>query len=123
MQGFSFDLRHIPGKLNRIADFLSRNHDTIQQEIFQLSMSILSIDNESNEENDLPLGQNAPKLTPDEALRTVHGGRMPHAGARRTYLGLCKYYPGHSIPYRYVADFVATCPVCQKDRLGMADSL
>jgi hypothetical protein len=128
MQGFSFDLRHIPGKLNRIADFLSRNHSLTQesalQEILQLSMSILSPDISHVDENEDELVRvDSPKLTPDEALRTVHGGRMPHVGARRTYLELCKYYPGHSIPYRYVAEFVATCPICQKDRLGMSDSL
>ena len=44
-------------------------------------------------------------------------------GARRTWLNLCKYFPGHSIPYHFVAEFVATCAVCQKLRLDMVDGL
>eukprot|EP00981_Chlorochromonas_danica_P014145 scaffold7429_cov159-Ochromonas_danica.AAC.1 len=48
---------------------------------------------------------------------------MGHPGVRRTWLALNEHFPGHAIPYRFVADFVSTCPVCQKDRLGMADSL
>jgi hypothetical protein len=58
---------------------------------------------------------------PNELLRQVHGGRLGHFGARRTWLKLNKLFPGHHIPYRVVADFVATCPVCQKTRLGMLD--
>lgn len=33
------------------------------------------------------------------------------------------HFPGHRILYRYVQDFVSRCPVCQKDRLGMTDTL
>jgi hypothetical protein len=61
--------------------------------------------------------------TPDDLLALVHGGRSGHHGARRTYKLLCDHFPGHHIPYRYVQTFVSQCPVCQKDRLGMTDTL
>ena len=63
------------------------------------------------------------RLTPDELLRKVHGGRNLHFGARRTWLLLNKKFPGHRIPYRYVQDFISGCAICQKDRLGMTDNL
>ena len=69
-----------------------------------------------------PVVQNN-RLSPDELLHKVHGGRNLHYGARRTWLLLNKQYPGHRIPYRYVQDFISSCAVCQKDRLGMTDGL
>ena len=48
---------------------------------------------------------------------------MGHNGARRTFLLLNKHFEGHRIPYAVVADFVASCTVCQKDRRGMTDSI
>ena len=69
-----------------------------------------------------PVVERAP-VTPEELLRKVHGGRNLHYGARRTWLLLNKQFPGHRIPYRFVQDFISTCAVCQKDRLGMTDGL
>ena len=54
-----------------------------------------------------------------EMLSEVHGGRKLHWGARRTWQALNKRFPGHGISFRLVEDWVAKCPICQKDRLGM----
>ena len=62
-------------------------------------------------------------MTPEETLKKLHGGRNLHFGARRTWLLLNKQFPGHRIPYRFVQDFISSCPLCQKDRLGMMDFL
>jgi hypothetical protein len=63
-------------------------------------------------------------IDPDVLLSKVHGGRMGHHGARATWVELNRLYAGrHRIPYRVVQEFVAKCPVCQKDRLGMVDTL
>jgi hypothetical protein len=51
----------------------------------------------------------------------VHGGRNLHKGARRTWNALNQYFPGHSISFKFVSDYIASCPVCQKDRLAMTD--
>jgi len=48
-------------------------------------------------------------------LRQVHGGRMPHYGAKRTWKLLNKHFSGHQVPVRVVQYFVAECPRCQKD--------
>jgi hypothetical protein len=48
---------------------------------------------------------------------------MGHGGIRRTWMLLNKYFEGHGINMATVADFISTCPTCQKYRLGMADSL
>jgi len=63
------------------------------------------------------------QLQPEDLLRKVHGGRNLHFGARRTWLLLNKQFPGHRIPYRFVQEFISTCAICQKDRLGMTDHL
>ena len=53
------------------------------------------------------------------ALDSVHGNRNGHLGYRATYLALCKQFPGHQVPQRLVADYVAECPVCHKIRHTM----
>ena len=54
-----------------------------------------------------------------DILSRVHGKRMGHHGERRTWQLLNQYFPGHSIPYRVMAEYIAECGVCQKDRLQM----
>ena len=65
----------------------------------------------------------SPYKDPKELLHQVHNSRMGHHGIRRTYLLLNSHFPGHRIPYRVVAEFVTTCPICQKERLGMVDNV
>ena len=40
---------------------------------------------------------------------------------RKTYKVLCAKYPGHQIPQRLVAEYIAECPECQKIRHSMND--
>ena len=118
LQSFNFLLRHIPGKQNLVADWLSRA-DTVSQVLHLLSNDpglIAAPDNHP----DLPRDT---KPTPEDILKTVHGGRMGHFGTRKTWKTLNELYPGHHIPYRVVEDFVSSCAVCQKDRLGMTDGI
>ena len=51
--------------------------------------------------------------TADEMFKEVHGGRKMHWGARRTWLGLNKRFPGHKIPYRWIQMKVEECTQCQ----------
>ena len=44
-------------------------------------------------------------------------------GARTTWTKLNKQFPGHHIPYKEVADFIAACPNYIKTRLGMREAL
>jgi RNase H-like domain found in reverse transcriptase/Chromo (CHRromatin Organisation MOdifier) domain len=97
LQAYQFSIRHIPGKENTVADWLSRMYplDPI------LSLATVT------------------HPTTLELFNTVHGGRSLHHGAKRTYLSLCHRYPGHRIPLRVIQDLVAECPICQKDRLPL----
>ena len=67
--------------------------------------------------------ENLVVLPPEEIISKVHGGRMGHPGVRETWKALNFHFPGHRISYKFVSDFVSTCPTCQKDRLGMSDAL
>lgn len=90
---FQFKIRHISGKLNTVADWQSR---------FFLLNDVTAIPGDVQ-----------------TMLATVHGGRVGHHGARRTWALLNKHFPGHQVPISVVSEFVATCIICQKDRIGM----
>jgi hypothetical protein len=117
LQSFSFMIRHIAGKLNQTADWLSRVHEKDELPPLPPPIPLVAVIDE------VPIEQRQRYGSPEEVLAQVHGGRMGHGGARRTWLELNKHFPGHHIPYSFVAEYVATCAVCQKDRLGMIDGL
>jgi hypothetical protein len=100
LQGFYFLIEHIPGRLNIVADWQSR--------FFTISaMNLYGMYNDSV----------------NDVLQQVHGSRAGHHGVRRTWLILNEHFPGHGIPYSVVYDYVLTCPVCQKVRLGHNDKI
>lgn len=99
LQSYIFEVKHIPGKENTVADWLSRMHP-----IHPVSPSLSAI---------------STPLTITDMFNAVHGGRSLHHGAKRTYLALCRRFPGHGIPLRVVQDLVTECPICQKDRLPL----
>ena len=95
LQSFNFTVKHIPGKTNSVADWLSRMYPPSP------TLAVCALDS-------------YPPLS--VMFNSVHGGRHLHHGARRTYLSLCHKYPGHGIPMRTIQDLVSECPQCQKDR-------
>jgi hypothetical protein len=99
LQSYIFTVKHIPGKDNNVADWLSRMHP-LTQPPYTLSPMLQS-------------------LTINDMFDAVHGGRSLHHGAKRTYLALCRRFPGHGISLRVVQDLVNECPICQKDRLPL----
>lgn len=170
LQSFSFSLRHIPGKQNLVADWLSRAHDEDDRaDLVQAQPTVLANFAQLMDQSDAPEESegdvqhlqiahfkppelpadfsledllappataaldpaaateaalpSAPKRTPEELLAQVHGQRMGHHGARKTWKALNEHFPGHRVPYRVVEEFVAACPTCQKDRLGMTEAL
>ena len=108
LQSFQIRLRNISGKSNVVADWMSR-------------MYALSSTDEPTE--DANQASATTHKTPEFYLDQVHGGRQMHKGARRTWLALNKYFPGHKIPYRVVEEYVSVCPRCQTDRLGMTNNI
>lgn len=100
LQSYSFQIKHIPGKQNGVADCISRMHP------------------QSTPSSTLSSSENT--LSIQEMFASVHGHRSLHHGAKRTYLTLCQRYPGHGIALRTIQDLVAECPICQKDRIPFA---
>jgi len=177
LQGFTFLLRHIAGKNNAVADWLSRNHpvapdaeksaDPVSSDPGLLAhfLAVLAHDPSMKlpvldlkdprrrhggadvaprmpeelvasppltvvedtlvvqKPSSPPAAPPQPRPSPEDLLAQVHGGRMGHHGARKTWKALNEHFPGHRIPYRLVEDFVSSCAICQKDRLGMTDAI
>lgn len=146
LQSFSFLLRHLKGKLNKLADWQSRLYseeataamlveDPLVLSYLSISMhaeegdpqlSLPDFDGTGPEACDIVLHnaqQLPPPATAKEYFLRVHGGRNGHFGAKRTWKALNKYFPGHRIPFKVIEDLVSSCAVCQKDRLGMDGTL
>jgi len=163
LQSFTFQLRHIRGLRNVVADWLSRihyysdvnNETTVVSHFVDPSYSdphsspsfyssppfdssvpaaTANATNANNTADDVDSDNTVPLITDNNtnnntvfdaegAMRSIHSGRSLHPGVRRTWLALNYYYPGHRIPHKVVEEFVASCPICQKDRLRMNDSI
>jgi hypothetical protein len=143
IQNFDCLIRHIPGKENTVADYLSRTsmlnnlllrtdfvpyNDTELYEPYHFeefglnTTTMLSIASSlalDNTEEIVNQGEQVPFLpldNIDQTLKAVHNGRIGHFGVAKTLDKLNELFPNHKIPYRVVQDFVLTCPICQKDR-------
>lgn len=116
LQGFNFELKHVAGKLNVFADWLSRMYDACDVIGNQESVSMCLIA-EANQE--VFVATDAVTT----ALNQVHNARMGHHGEKRTWCLLNTHFPGHKISIATVTDFVSSCAYCQKVRSTMVSSL
>ncbi len=124
LQSFSFLLRHVPGKENSVADWLSRPPSDLP---LQPSLLLSSLSSSTPSAAELVPPDNssiAPPLSrPEDLFKQVHNGRTGHHGVRRTWNLLNLHFPGHHVPIRVVSDLVEACPICQKERLGMVNKI
>ena len=138
LQSFNFLIRHIAGSKNWLADWLSREFKlTYLSGLFpEVDMEDYIPEEDCEEYDHLnflgnfmdPEARDDQKLrqqyvSKEECLKRVHNSRVGHMGGRTTWTRLNKQFPGHRIPYKEVADFVASCPNCIKTRLGMKEAL
>lgn len=111
LQSFNFLVRHIPGKQNIVADMLSRQWNNSSVKEFEDTLCHISM---------VASGE---KPNFESVMRQVHGRRVGHLGAKRTWFLMNKMFPGHGFPMAWIRDYVAECPVCQKDRLARVASI
>jgi hypothetical protein len=139
MKSFSFLVRHVPGKLNNVADHLSRYfmnslYDPLLHYFPDLSFCSVSFDTLLLHAISLPtfklqtlrvggVSDQLNAIEPLELISTVHNARRGHWGVRYTMRLLDKEHPGHRIPAQVVAEYISTCPICQKNRQDMVDGL
>ena len=103
LQSYDFLVRHIPGRDNKVADWLSRmgyDDDQLQPGEGAGLAGLYSSDN-------VPL---------EQLLSTVHGNKELHYGAYETWRRARLLYPEANITIQSVRDFVRECPLCQKTR-------
>jgi hypothetical protein len=116
MQSFAFDLRHIKGVDNVVADWQSRLYILQAQMYAIVSDKILEKWNTEYREGKFP--------DMERCISMVHGsGTEPHRGIVATWRAMNTTFPGHHVPYRVVYDYVMTCPSCQKVRQGALDTI
>lgn len=97
-------IRHIKGKTNFTADWISRLR------------IIVARDPEVDDLHD-------PDCSPRECFEFVHRNLMGHHGVSRTMQFLRKYFPSYGLSQQIVAELVASCPHCHKICIGMDSKL
>ena len=65
--------------------------NSLVEEVYTLQDKNKMLDNNLQDEES--------KLTPEELIKKVHGGKNSHKGALRTWNALNKFFPGHGISY------------------------
>ena len=101
LQSYDFLVRHIPGKENKVADWMSRMY---------------RIEDTPDQPPTDTLLQSPVTLSFDDLMKSVHSGKHFHFGAYETWKRAKERYPEASIPVSQVRDWVKTCPMCQKMR-------
>ena len=135
-------IKHIAGKLNQHADYLSREGAPLTlSDLERVVVSEAEATGTRGEERVAP--QVAPaeeidfevrkiekvidKVSPDKRelvdkwtkmLDQIHGGRSLHVGVKETWRRVQEHFPGSDITFRRVAEYVANCAICQKYRLN-----
>lgn len=130
LQDFVFTIRHIPGKLNTMADYLSRLNilalttlPTVPSDAYDLQPFTPTNTSDSTPPcTSVSLYALTPTPPPDElqqAFDIVHSARSGHHGTDRTYQLFTQRFPGVHIPFTVIAEMVRQCPWCQKLRATM----
>ncbi len=112
LQSYPFIVRHIPGKENKVADYLSRMGEKGSGNSDSNSDSNNIID---TSDSSLKLLEND-QLSFDSIMQSVHGGRKLHFGTAETWRRAKQLYPLAHISIDAVRNYVKECPICQKTR-------
>ena len=128
IQEYNFDIEHIAGTLNIIADAFSRlcdnnkpTHelDILLQEEFEETMSLLDL------EHELWALDEEPELTPEisEKIAQCHNAMCGHGGVKRTVKKLISKEENFPHMRELVNMFIKACPFCQKQNYRKTDNV
>jgi transposase InsO family protein len=122
---FDFLVEHIPGRINLMADLLSRMYpDATRPELLAAAMA-MALDYDADlvlqAVSDAYLSQASTGAASEQqpvvaSIDLVHGGVAGHPGVARTWFLLNKRFPDHKYTLTEVKDFIAECVTCQKVR-------
>ena len=119
LQGFSFTIRHIPGKQNYLGDFLSKMYgSTLDPLPLEVPMAIERCAPINEEPDPEVLQPPYSECSPASLFAAVHGGRSLHQGLKLTWNSLNQHFAGHTVSYAQLKELMETCPLCQKARYG-----
>jgi hypothetical protein len=104
LQSFPFIVRHIPGRENKVADWISRMGAPVT--LAALLFAIGTVDQPAS----------VPSPAFEQIMQEVHGGRRLHFGAAETWRRAKAAYPVASIRLQAVQEWVRGCALCQKMR-------
>ena len=100
LQSYTFMIRHIPGKDNKVADWMSRMYSL---EECMPCLMLMSPDNSTS-------------ISFDEVMHNCHGRERLHFGAYETWRRAKLAYPELTINIEAVRTFVKECGICNKMR-------
>ena len=118
LQSFDFKIRHIPGRENKVADWLSRPDINSGTDARIRGTDAKTPANFGTDDTPTNFAISTPSTTRslDSILQEVHGNRSSHYGAAHTWSMAKQLYPEAKISIAAVRDYVMHCPTCQKTR-------
>lgn len=133
LQSFTFQIKHIKGTKNILADALSRLlllthapgeylppytglvlNDSPDNFSVQYLNAVFA-DTGEQRRQEIKGNMNS-SMSEDEVLEKVHNCRVGHFGILETWTRLNKSFPGHQMSMDRVREFVTACANCQKTR-------
>ena len=111
LQSFNFFVRHIPGRENKVADWMSRMYVPLVK-----LPTTLPVPTDISDTQPVAQLRLAQPLSFEQMMQSVHGGPRLHFGAYETWSRAKQLYPEAHISLRAVQDYVKICPMCQKMR-------
>ena len=108
LQSYSFNIRHIPGVDNKVADWMSRMYQITEDVRYNIGVDEIQRCQITDGE--------LFNLEFDQIMESVHGKEAFHFGAHETWKRAKESYPDARIPLEAVRIYVKECPMCQKMR-------